>query len=147
MIHEEWDISPLGLFSCLNVRWPMYLHFLSHTHTFSLEHIKREQNITLLPYFDALQRVPQTAEGVPKERQYLVYSDVIYLISRHLTSEFFVASLPQHRKNNNYGMATARESIEWSYGEIKQMSPFLQMKDNANVSHRRALHFPIIFHE
>ena len=81
-----------------------------------------------------------------EECQHLLYCDVIYLISRHLTSEFFGASLPQHRKDAIYGMPSLLEPIEWSYGEIKQMFPFLLMKDNREVQSSPVGDICIIFH-
>ena len=84
--------------------------------------------------FDAVQREPRNAAGVPKPTQYVMYGDGIYVGGPHIKSRHVGQNLPEHLRQENFGMASARESIEWSYGEIKQFFPFLSMKEKLKIS-------------
>ena len=87
----------------------------------------------LLPALSLVQRNPQTADGIPNDVQYMVYGDGIYNNDTHLKSRHVGQQLSQRKKNENYGMSTSRECIEWSYGEIKSMFPFLLEKEKLKL--------------
>ena len=87
----------------------------------------------VLPALDVAQRIPQTQVGVPKQTQYVLYGDGIYINDTHIKSRHAGINLSDRRKHENYGMSTTRESIEWSYGELKQMFPFLLEKEKLKL--------------
>lgn len=84
--------------------------------------------------FDIVQRVPKDAEGLPNEVQYKNYGDGIYINGYHIKTKHVGNNLPAHKIAENDGMAACRESIEWSYGEIKQLFPFLLEKEKLKLT-------------
>ena len=87
----------------------------------------------ILSALDLVQRNPETADGIPDLEQYMLYGDGIYNNDLHLKSKHTGPNLSQRKKNENIGKAAARESIEWSYVEIKQMFPFLSEKEKLKL--------------
>lgn len=84
--------------------------------------------------FDIVQREPQTPEGIPKPIQYKKYGDGIYINGPHLRSRHVGDNLPLHLRQENAGMSSVREAVEWSYGEVKQLFPFLREKEKMKLT-------------
>ena len=84
--------------------------------------------------FDAVQREPRDSAGVPKPTQYVMDGDGIYVGGPQIESRHVGQNLPEQLRQENFGMASDRECIEWSYEEIKQFFPFLSMKEKLEIS-------------
>ena len=63
-----------------------------------------------------------------------MYGDGIYVGGPHIESRHVGQNPPEQLRQENFGMASDRECIEWSYGEIKQFFPFLSMKEKLEIS-------------